>query len=123
ASNLISVVYNGPVSRPEDHVVINEIMYRPATPGAAFIEILNSSPTFAFDLSGWRVNGLDFTFPPGTIMTNRQMLVLAQNRAACAQVYGPSNTVFAEFEGTLDLDGETLSLLAGSQPSTLNSQL
>jgi hypothetical protein len=123
ASNLISVVYNGPVSRPEDHVVINEIMYNPATPGAAFIEILNSSPTFAFDLSGWRVNGLDFTFPPGTIMTNRQMLVLAQNRAAFAQVYGPSNTVFAEFEGTLDLDGETLSLLAGSQPSTLNSQL
>jgi hypothetical protein len=122
-SNLVTVIYNGLIPRSQDHVVINEIMYNPATPGAGFIEILNASPTFAFDLSGWRVNGLDFTFPPGTIMTNRQFLVLAQNRTAFAQAYGASNAVFAEYSGTLDLDGETLSLLAPSQPSTLNSQL
>ncbi len=122
-SNLVTVTYSGLLPRPEDHVVINEIMFNPATAGAGFVEILNSSPSFAFDLSGWRVNGLDFTFPPGTVITNRQMLVLAQNRTAFAQVYGASNAVFAEFAGTLDLDGETLSLLADSQPSTLNPQL
>ena len=110
-SNLVSVTYTGPIPRPEDHLVINEIVYNPTTPGGGFIEILNSSPTFAFDLSGWRVNGLDLTFPPGTIITNRQILVLAQNRTAFAQAYGPSNAVFAGFEGNLDLDGETLSLI------------
>jgi hypothetical protein len=110
-SNVLTVTYNGPTPRPEDHLLINEIVYNPATPGAGFVEILNSSPTFTFDLSGWRVNGLDFTFPPGAIITNRQMLVLAQNRTAFAQTYGVSNAVFAEFDGTLDLDGETLSLI------------
>jgi len=111
-SNLLTVSYSGLlIPRPEDHLVINEIMYNPATSGAQFVEILNSSPSFAFDLSGWRVNGLDFTFPLGTIITNRQILILAQNRAAFAQAYGASNAIFAEFQGALDPDGETLSLI------------
>ena len=41
-SNLVSVTYTGPIPRPEDHLVINEIVYNPTTPGGGFIEILNS---------------------------------------------------------------------------------
>jgi hypothetical protein len=115
-TNLLTVTYTGLIPRSEDYLVINEIMYNPASSGAQFIEILNSSPTFAFDLSGWRVNGLDFTFPIGTIITNGQILVLAQNRAAFAQAYGASIPVLAEFLGNLDPDGETLSLVSQSQP-------
>jgi len=33
------------------------------------------------DLSGWQLNGVDFTFPSGTIITNRGYLVIAKNVA------------------------------------------
>src|SRR4029079_7674173 len=48
-------------------VVINEIMYHPASENSAeeFIELYNSSPV-AIDLSGWQfTSGVSFTFPGG----------------------------------------------------------
>jgi hypothetical protein len=102
--------YTGPGGLPEEFIRISEIMHHPAFPEASFIEIVNSSTHLAFDLTGWRINGLGYTFP-GSVMTNRQHLVLAKNRAAFAAAYGAGIPVFDEFTGNLDLDGETLTLI------------
>ena len=53
-----------------------------------FIELFNRSATYSFDLSGWRLNGVDFTFPQGTIITNRGLLVVCKDRAAFGNAYG-----------------------------------
>src|SRR5689334_16009854 len=63
---------------PRQALVINEIMYRPAVSNASYVEIFNRSTNISFDLSGWRVSGIDYTFPEGAVITNRQFLVLAK---------------------------------------------
>ncbi len=111
ASNGASRVYSGTVPSPVDAVVINEIMFHPQWPEAEYVELFNTSATQAFDLSGWRFNGLDYTFPNGAIIAPRGFLVLARNRAAFSTAYGPGIAVFDVFGGNLQSDGETLSLL------------
>ena len=111
AAQSISATFEGSEPRPEDFPVINEIMYHPILPGASFVEILNTSTNSAFDLSNWVLKGVDFTFPPGTIMTNRQLIVLAKNREAFAQVYGASIPVLGEFAGELQPAGALLELI------------
>src|SRR6185436_19430872 len=56
----ITIYFNGLISRPEDSLVINEIMFRPAVTNASYIEIFNRSTTTTFDLWNYRVNGLSF---------------------------------------------------------------
>ena len=110
-TNEVSIVYEGPVALAEENVVINEIMYHPTAERASFVELFNRSPDVSFNLSGWRVNGLSFTFPPGSFITNGQYLVLAEDPSAFLDAYGiAGGTPFAQFDGMLDLDGETLSL-------------
>ncbi len=96
---------------PEDCVAINEIMYHPFMPEASYIELFNRSTTQAFDLSGWRVNGLDYVFPAGAVIQPRQTLVLAGDRFGFGQAYGWAVGVFDTYAGNLDNGGETLSLL------------
>src|SRR5205085_7662864 len=50
-SGTLNVTYTGVVELPQDDLVINEIMYHPATPDAEFIELYNISANNAFDLS------------------------------------------------------------------------
>ena len=104
----VTVNYTGPVVQPEGALVFNEIMYNPLAPEASYVEIFNASD-FAFDISGWRVNGLDFTFGPASIIAGRQYLVLAKNRGAFNAAYG-GVAPFGQFDGGLDDGGETLSL-------------
>ncbi|MCI0744925.1 MAG: lamin tail domain-containing protein [Verrucomicrobia subdivision 3 bacterium] len=111
ASNRLAILYTGPIFLPQDYVTINEIMYNPGAAGASFVEIFNRSPNYAFDSSRWRVSGLDYTFPSGSILSNQQMLVLTKDRTAFIQSYGGSVSVFGEFDGNLDSDGETISLI------------
>jgi Lamin Tail Domain/CotH kinase protein/Carbohydrate binding domain/Immunoglobulin domain len=117
ASRTLTVTYTGATELAADSVVINEIMYHPIPADAEYLEIYNTSATYSFDLSGWRVNGIGYTFPPGSILTNGQFLVLAKNRAAFASAYGTGVPVFDEYDGNLDDDGETLTLFQpGGQP-------
>ena len=95
---------------PESSIVINEIMFNPLTPGAEFVEIYNNS-TVAYDLSGWRFNGLDYTFPPGSVITNRQYLVLTRDVVAYHTAYGSTIPVFGQFAGNLQSGGETITLI------------
>ena len=107
----VTVNYTGPaVPAPEGLIVMNEIMYHPLVPEAAWVEIFNTS-SYAFDLSNWQINGIDFIFPSGTIMTNGQFLVLGKSSRAFALAHGPGLPLLAEYDGQLDDGGETLSLI------------
>jgi len=117
-SATVSVTYTGAPELPQDHLVINEIMYAPAIPGAGFVELYNNSQDFTFDLSNYRFNGLDYTFPEGSAITPNGYLVVAGDAAAFDAVYGPGVPVFGVFNGRLDLNGETLTLIKpGATPS------
>ena len=111
ATRTLTVEYTGADESPADQLVINEIMYNPASPEASYVEIYNRSQNYSFDLSHWRINGLDFTFG-GRIITNGQYLVVAKNRQAFAGAYGWTIPALAPFDGQLDDGGETISLLA-----------
>ncbi len=105
----VMVNYTGVAGSPEDSIVINEIMYNPQNPGAAFVEIYNRSANFSFDLAGWRVGGIDYTFPAGSIITNGQYLVLAKNGGAFGATFQGA-PFFDEFDGALRNDGEIITL-------------
>jgi hypothetical protein len=111
ATRTVTVAYSGQDEAPEDRLVINEIMYNPRAPEASYLEIYNRSPNYSFDISNWRINGLDFTFPAGTMITNGQYLAIAKNRQAFAFAYGWHIPALAPFGGQLDDGGETLTLL------------
>ncbi|HTD87127.1 MAG TPA: lamin tail domain-containing protein, partial [Candidatus Binatia bacterium] len=109
-TGLVTINYSGALLNPQGTLVINEIMYNPQTPDASFIEIYNRSPSFAFNLSGWRVNGIGYTFKPGSIISPGDYLVLAKNSGALSGSFGPVN-VFDTFDGSLDNGGETITLI------------
>jgi hypothetical protein len=113
-SNTISVVYNQTNASPVGQIVLNEIMYNPAVNNAEYVELYNSSTNTAFDLSGWQLQGLAYTFPSGSTLAPTNYLVLAANNAAFAGAYGATNPVFDIFGGTLSADGETLALNTAS---------
>ena len=111
ASGTAAVVYNSALPSPVGQVVINEIMYNPALPNAGYVELYNNSTNFTFDLSGWQLQGLDYTFPTGSVMGPNSFLVLAVNHPAFAGAYGATVPVFDLFSGTLSTAGGTLTLV------------
>ncbi|MGC8744119.1 MAG: lamin tail domain-containing protein, partial [Verrucomicrobiia bacterium] len=102
------VIYTSTVSAPKGNIVFSEIMYNPTNTGASFVELCNNSTNFTFDLSGWRINGIGYTFPPGSFIPPRGFIVIAKNRSVFQSTYGISP--FDEFPGALQNDGETLTL-------------
>ncbi|MGA2853583.1 MAG: lamin tail domain-containing protein, partial [Verrucomicrobiota bacterium] len=116
-SQLVTAVNSGQPESPAGSVVINEIMCHPAAAGGQFVELFNRATNTTFDLSGWTVNGLGYTFPPGSLLAPQKYLVLAKSRTVFAASYGGLISVFDEFSGTLQTDGETLSLI---QPGATN---
>jgi hypothetical protein len=97
------------------NIVFNEILYNPVLAGGEFVELFNRATNTTFDLSGWTVNGLGYTFPSGSVLAPQKFLVLAKSRTVFAASYGGLIPVFDEFPGALQTDGETLSLI---QPGT-----
>jgi regulation of enolase protein 1 (concanavalin A-like superfamily) len=114
----LTVEYTGPIEGPEGHIVFNEIMYAPRIPGAQYVELHNTSLYETFDLSGWQIGGLGYTFPTGTIFGPDAFLVLAQDRTAFWQAYGPDLIPADVFAGHLSTQGETLRLIRpGATPA------
>ena len=117
SNRTVTVNYTGPTPDPEGSVVINEIMFDPLVDQTSFVELFNTQTSYAFDVSGWRVNGIDYTFPAGSVFPGRSFIVLARNRGEFAKLYGGLRPVFDQFDGALQNGGETLSLFRpGSQP-------
>jgi len=96
---------------PENNLVINEIMYNPVVPGAEFLEIRNLSASNAFDLTGYRLNGLDFAFPDGTLIRPGEFVLAVENLQVFNATYGLGLPVFGAYSGRLDNSGETLQLI------------
>lgn len=112
ANRQLTVRFTGTAESAADKIVFTEVQARPPTPGAEYVELLNVSTTQAFDLSGWRLSGLDYTFPPGSILPAGQRWVLAADRAAFLGTYDPRRATLRDvFPGTLSPTGETLRLI------------
>lgn len=106
-------------------VVINEVHYdaEPSLERAEFIELHNTGPG-AVDLSGWRFeDGIQFTFPSGSVLPEGAFLVLAEDLAGFNAKFNPpaaqrelahwrfdeaSGTVAAEATGRLNANGQSL---------------
>lgn len=110
-TDTITVTYNGVIQAPQDYVVINELHYNPAEPQTGFIELHNRSTSTPFNLSGFRLEGVGYTLPEGTIIPANGYLVIAGNAAAFATRYGGGIPLVGEFPGRLDNDGETIRLV------------
>ena len=92
-------------------VVINEIMYHPASDSSQeeFIELLNAQAA-PVNLSGWAfVNGVDFTFPAMTLGPGRSLVVAADLGSFSAK-YPRVTNVIGGWEGRLSNRGETIEL-------------
>ena len=95
-----------------DEVRINEVMYHPDQTNEAsyeYIELFNPA-TNALNLSGWRINGIDFTLPSGTWIGARDYLAVAASQTVIAAAYNITNVV-GGWGGVLKNNGETLTLL------------
>ncbi len=103
-------------------IVISELMYSPAEAEGVdagqreFIELYNPSPTESVDLSGWRVEGVEFIVPAGTVMLPEGRLLLVRDEAAFRAAYGGGHYVGGQYGGTLASgrlagDGERVALL------------
>ena len=111
ATGQVAIAYTGAGERPEDRLAITEIMYHPNRPDAAYVELFNASTAQAFDLSGWRLAGVDFTFPGGALIPAQSYLVVAKNRRVFAETYGYDVAPLGDYPGQLRNGGETLRLI------------
>jgi len=107
---LVTASFTGTAQAPEACVGLNEIMYNPARSRAGYLELFNRSATTTFDLTGWRINGVDFTFGE-TLIGPGQFLVVASDAGAFINAYGNAIPLAGVFGGQLDNGGETLTLL------------
>ncbi|HEX5218965.1 MAG TPA: lamin tail domain-containing protein [Verrucomicrobiae bacterium] len=91
-------------------IVINEIHYNPDnnTVREEFIELYNPIAT-PLDLSNWELSGgVDYTFPPGTVIAPHGFLVIAQDPATIQSRYGV--TALGPWSGALASEGEEIQL-------------
>ena len=120
ASDSIWATNTGPSAVPPGNVVINEIMYHPPIGGSEFVEIYNAHPTVTFDLSDWRLDGVDFTFPQGTILRPGKFLLVIMNVEVFVNTYGPNLPIAGVFLGKLDPAGDTLKLVRPAAGTNLD---
>jgi hypothetical protein len=93
-------------------VVINEIMYHPSQTNELdleYVELLNVSAS-TIDISGWVLNGVNFTNPPGTFMSPGEFLVVCADQAQIASTYGIANMI-GDWPGMLKNGGERIALV------------
>ncbi|HUS34372.1 MAG TPA: lamin tail domain-containing protein, partial [Verrucomicrobiae bacterium] len=81
-SGALTVTFTGTLESPEGRIVFNEIMYNPPMSGAGFIELRSLAANTTYDLSNWRIEGVGFTFPQGTLLPPGGYIVIAKDRAA-----------------------------------------
>lgn len=108
------------ITTPRFRAVLNEILYRPETTNAAFVELYNPSTATPQDLTGVVLAGenLRYAFPVGATLAPGAYLVLARDRAAFATAY-PGVSVFDQWSGTLDRFNTRLALQRKNAAGTL----
>ncbi len=97
----------------QPRVVINELMYHPAsdTVEEEFIELLNAGDATA-DLAGWTMSdGVAFTFPLGTALASGEFLVLSSHPASFSAAYPSAEvTPLGPCVGQLSNGGERVAI-------------
>lgn len=93
-------------------VVFNEVMYNPAGTDESLEWLeLHNQMTIDIDLSAWQLtNGVNYTFPEGTIIPGRGYLVVAANPVALQAATGFGDAI-GPYMGQLDNNGETIRLV------------
>jgi len=106
-----------------DHLTITEIHYHPLDGEGIndgefeFVELKNTGTT-SLELGNMAfVQGIDYTFPSGTLIEPQEYLVLASNMQAFTTRY--HFTPFDEFSGQLSNSGETLVLAAADSDTMI----
>ena len=118
ASTSVTLVFGGATPSPVGQVVINEIMYQPSVDGADFIELYNNSLTNTFDLSGWELGGLNYSFPAGSLIKPNNFLVLAANRSMFSAAYGGRIPLFDTYSNSLASEGQRVILMTPATNGT-----
>ncbi len=124
----ITPTFNAANSGPRvGPVVINEIHYNPAPGGDEFIELANitAATVSLFDPAAlnntWRVDGIDFVFPPNTSLEpNGLVLLVATDPVAFRAKYNvPAEVmILGPYAGVLQDSGERLRLQRPTPPDT-----
>lgn len=120
ATATATAVFSGPQISPVGQVVFNEIMCQPATIGAQFVEFYNNSTNSPFDLSGWQVPELSYTFPAGSFIGPNRFLVLGADRAAFARAYGIAVPLLDVFPVVPSASGGMLRLVQPASGASSN---
>lgn len=102
-------------AQPGMALVFSEIMYHPIEDPATgdepleFIELYNNRAV-SEDLGGWAfTNGIEYTFPAGTLLGPKSYLVVARDPNALAAAYDIQG-VLGPYTGKLSNDGERVEL-------------
>ncbi len=112
-----AALWGGVASGAAEDIVINEVMYNPGAgpvtdpenDALEFIELYNRGAA-AVDISGWSFsNGVDYTFPEGTILAVDEYLVVAKDPARIEAQFGITN-VLGPYGLVLKNGGERLEL-------------
>lgn len=99
-------------------IKLTEIMYNPEDFGAVdgseleFLEIKNTNTSLTLDVSGLAItDGVEFTFPVGTVMPPQSFLVVASNvtelSAKC-----PGVNIIGQYSGSLSNGGENIDFVS-----------
>ena len=97
-----------------DNLRITELMYDPTGGSNApeYVELRNISAGLTFDLGGVRFsNGIDYTFPAGTMLAPRQFIVITSNASGFQTRHG--FPAFGAYVGKFDNSGERVRLEVG----------
>ena len=105
----VDATYTGPPVNAIGSVLISEIMLSSNLPAAQFVEIVNHS-SLNFDLSFWRLDAMNYTFPIGSILTAGQAIVLARDQTVFRETYG-NVPIFDLAGGSLAPGGEPVALV------------
>lgn len=107
-------------------VVLSEVHYHPAAGDDEFLELLNISASSVslfhptHPTNTWKLNGVDYTFPPSVTMdAGATLLVVATNPNDFRIRYNvPAHVpIFGPYSGQLQNSGETVELLAPDTPN------
>lgn len=93
-------------------VIISELMYHPADAAPVeFLELANRGVD-PQDVSGWCLaTGIDLCFPAGTSLAAGERIVVTDDAAGFASVYGVAVVPLGEYAGSLSNGGETIDLI------------
>lgn len=94
------------------NLVITEVHYRPLDGNPyEFLEIMNAGTT-PVDANGFRLEGVRYAFPPGTVLAPNAVLVLASSASPTSFAdHYPGVPVFGYFDGELANGGERLAIV------------